>query len=166
MPKKRIKWIVLIAMLALLVAWGFYPLRYSREYSQIFRNEYANIYEQLAYLLEEDYALYAKDGERLCYCVLRENSSVPTIKRLGEYEQIKVREEDKIIDLLATKNEWLQEVELIYVSPDRIRFCAHMEIKMFVYQRKGFPFSFFREYGAWRLYRLSRRWYYAAFTAR
>lgn len=109
MPERKAKWkwIVLIAVLSLLVGWGFFPLRYSSEYTQIFRNQYANTYEQLAYLLEEDYALYAKDGERLCYCVLRENHSVPTIKRLGEYEQIKVRGEDKIINLLATKNELL-----------------------------------------------------------
>ena len=178
--KRIFRW--LVAAIALLAAlWCLFPMRYSRDHAQAFHNTDTPTRQQLVNLLLADFAQMRQqdtDG-RICYTVAYdnqpENRTAIAIHRLWEdratgklMKAVLPTQTDVLTCLQAIDGfgDLLPEVEVIYVSPEKVLFSSHMGIREVFWQRKGLPLHFFRDNHNYRLYWLGGGWYYDDSIAR
>lgn len=165
---RKIKVGVILLVVCAALAWCFFPIRFSGDCSRAFNETDAESRRELVNLLYSDYWQHAENGDTFCYNVVYEENEPTALIRRGKLKEIKVTGEEAILGLLKIFPETLlTEIEDIYVSPNRIKFCSYMSIEYIFYQERV-PWTFFSEKGTnnFRLYWLTKDWYYSYSTAK
>lgn len=168
--KRIICWLVVVIAL-LMALWCYFPVRYSSRCSEAFALVNEKDRQRLMQLLLTDYEQMALQDTQICYMIDYDRVPV-SVWRLwedattGRHMKSAVSMQAEILECLFAMNGFgglVPEVELIYVSPEYVRFGTHMCIRELFWQRNGVPLNFFRDEGNkdYRLYWLDKDWYYA-----